>query len=127
MRSHTPYARPLNIPIRMEPTRLEYSAETSARSWPAVRAFGLATSAGALASLLVSLGMYVSLLPGRRLPKFGDIQPALAWGSVGLGVVGIAAAVAAFLKNHRGPLERLGLLLALAYAALLIVALLFFN
>lgn len=111
----------------MEPTPLEYSAETKARSWPAVRTFGLATSAGALASMLVSLGMYVRVLPGGRLPKFGDVQPALAWGSVGLGVVGTAAAVAAFLKNRHGPLERLGLLLALTYVALLIVAVLFFN
>jgi hypothetical protein len=111
----------------MEPTSLEYSAETGVRSWPTVRSFGLATSAGAVTSLLVSLGMYVHVLPGGSIPRFGDVQPALAWASVALGVVGAPAALAAFLKNRSGPPERLGLLLALTYIALLTVALLFFN
>jgi drug/metabolite transporter (DMT)-like permease len=92
-----------------------------------MRTFGLVASVAAVACLAVSLGMWVRKLPRVRLPRVEDVQQPLAWVSIGLGIAGAAAALAAWLFNRRGRVERLGLLAAFTYAAFLTYVLLFFQ
>ena len=98
--------------------KLEYASPPPPRAIPGwVTRMALASSLAAVPLLGVSYAMYVWLRPALR-----PVQLALIWTSMGLGAVGLVAAVLAWVGNRGGRREIIAVAVALAYAAVLGVA-----